>query len=120
VTQLISHRGFTLLEMIIALAVVSLSLVGAASVIRSSVSSSGHLETKTQAYWVAQNEAASLALSDHDLDESVIKSSETVMGRRYLTETILRPVDDSLIAAEITVSTDSMVIVSHSTLLIRH
>jgi len=58
--------GFTLLEVVVALAVVSLALGGALSIASSSARSARHLERTITAHWVARNVIATLRLAEPD------------------------------------------------------
>lgn len=58
-----SNRGFTLLEVMIALAIIAISLGALLSTSGSQASSAGYLKQKTIAHWVALNEITRLQAS---------------------------------------------------------
>lgn len=74
--------GFTLLEVLIALAVLAVALAAALQTGTTSVAHSIHLRDKTFAHWVALNQAAELQLASAwpEIGES---AGESEMGRRH-------------------------------------
>lgn len=57
------HRGFTLLEVMVALAVITLGLAAVIKTVTSTTSNTIHIRDKTFAYWVAQNQIAEIELT---------------------------------------------------------
>lgn len=56
--------GFTLLEVLIALAVIAISLAAATTAISGSIRNASGLQQRTYAHWVAMNKMAELQLSN--------------------------------------------------------
>jgi general secretion pathway protein I len=60
-----SHQpGFTLIEVMVALAIISLSLLAAAAVMGEMINKSNAMREKTYASWIAQNKIAELRLAN--------------------------------------------------------
>ena len=57
------YRGFTLLEVMVALAVITLGLSAVIKTVTSTTSNTIHIRDKTFAYWVAQNQIAEIELT---------------------------------------------------------
>lgn len=55
-------RGFTLLEVLVALAVIAFSLAAAASAVSGNASNASGLQQRTYAHWVAMNKMAELQI----------------------------------------------------------
>lgn len=58
------HTGFTLIEVLVAMAVLSLSLLAAIKVATEVTTSAIHLQDKTYAQWVAMNKVAETRLQN--------------------------------------------------------
>tara|TARA_R110002096_G_scaffold19418_11_gene64666 strand:- start:2919 stop:3275 length:357 start_codon:yes stop_codon:yes gene_type:complete len=99
-----SDAGFTLLEVVVALAVVALALGGALSIASSSARSAAHLERTITAHWVARNVAATLRLAEADARATPGTFEETMLGYRFAAAARLEPITDGLTAVSITVS----------------
>ena len=74
-----SVRGFTLLEVLVALAILSIGLAAATRAIAWSTDSTDALRTRQMADWVAQNQLAMLRAS-HKPPPSDVQTGETVQG----------------------------------------
>lgn len=74
-------RGFTLIEVIVALVVVSLGMLGVITAVSQTASNSGYLRDKTLAHWIAMNRLteARLQKSAPSIDKS---SDEVEMANR--------------------------------------
>lgn len=57
------HRGFTLIEVLVALAIVAFGLIAVFGQLNQSVTAANYLRNKTLAHWVAMNRLAELRLS---------------------------------------------------------
>ncbi len=74
-------RGFTLIEVIVALVVVSLGMLGVITAVSQTASNSGYLRDKTLAHWIAMNRLTEVRLQK--TAPAVDKSSDEVeMGNR--------------------------------------
>ena len=58
-----SVSGFTLLEVMVALAVIALGMAAVIKTVTTTTSNTIHLRDKTFAYWVAQNQLAEIELT---------------------------------------------------------
>lgn len=76
-------RGFTLLEVLIALAVFAIAAAAMISGITDSVAAQSHLERKTLASWVAQNQLALVRLQDAWPDLGEVSGEEEMAGRSW-------------------------------------
>jgi general secretion pathway protein I len=72
-------RGFTLLEVLIALAIVAMSVGALLGTVTSSASNVIYLKEKTQAEWVALNRLTELRI-DKDMPDMGKRTGSTVMG----------------------------------------
>jgi general secretion pathway protein I len=57
-----SHRGFTLVEILVALAIIAVALAAGMRALSQSIDGAGNLKQRTLALWVAQNRIAAAAL----------------------------------------------------------
>jgi general secretion pathway protein I len=78
-----SAFGFTLIEVVVALLVVSLGMLGVIQAVSQTASNSGYLRDKTLAHWVAMNRLTEVRLQK--TAPSIDKSSDEVEmgGRRW-------------------------------------
>jgi general secretion pathway protein I len=76
-----AQQGFTLIEVIVALVVIALGMLGVIQAVSQTASNSGYLRDKTIAHWVAMNQLTAVRLqkSAPDIDKS---SDEVEMGGR--------------------------------------
>lgn len=108
------EAGFTLLEVVVALAVIALALGGTLSIASSSATNTEYLERKVQAHWVARNAAATVRLLPGEEREPVMTHAETMLGRYFVAEIRIERTDDQLRRARITVSEDGVVLADHT------
>jgi len=80
-----AHRrgGFTLVEVLVALALVAATLGGTLIVLRQAVSAQARLEERLAAHWVAENVINQFLLEARELGEHEQAGNETMLGRRY-------------------------------------
>lgn len=88
-------RGFTLLEVLVAVAIVALGLSGVLATINGMVGSSAYLRDKTLANWVAQNHITELRLQSDwpDLGKSTDDVEMAGQQWRVETEVVSTPVE---------------------------
>lgn len=110
-----SAAGFTLLEVVVALAVVSLALGGALSIASASARGTHHLERKITAHWVARNVAATLELTEPDAREALTRLEETMLGYRFQADARFEQIADGITAVSITVSNEAEELVAYNT-----
>ncbi len=79
-----SHeKGFTLIEVIIALAVIAISMAAVINGVGKNVSNASYLREKTLAHWVALNKVVEIQLSDVAIDASEKKGETTLADLRW-------------------------------------
>ena len=76
-------RGFTLIEVMVALIIVGLAMLGAIQVVSQTASTSGYLRDRSLAHWVAMNKLTEVRLQKNA--PAVAKSSDEVemAGRKW-------------------------------------
>lgn len=77
-----SH-GFTLLEVLIALALVAVVLGGSMGVVRESITTQGHLEHRMLAEWAVSNVLDQYLLEHPQLAVDTRQGKETLLGRTF-------------------------------------
>ena len=86
-TRVKATKGFTLIEVMVALAVLAIGMTAALH----STSQAGHagayLKQKTVAHWVASNKAAELAINREWLSPGVTTGTETMANQTWQWET---------------------------------
>lgn len=89
------QQGFTLLEVLVAVAIVALGLSGVLATINGMVGSSAYLRDKTLANWVAQNHITELRLQPQWPDIGKSTDDEEMAGQRWhiATEVVETPVE---------------------------
>jgi len=73
-------RGFTLLEVMVALAVITLGLAAVIKTVTSTTSNTIHIRDKTFAYWVAQNQIAEIELTSGSPKKGFTDGEEELAG----------------------------------------
>ena len=78
-----AHRGFTLIEVMVALVVIALGMLGVIQAVSQTASNSGYLRDKSVAHWVAMNQLTTVRLQKSA--PSIDKSSDEVemAGRNW-------------------------------------
>lgn len=95
------NKGFTLLEVLIALTIIAISLGALISTSGSQASSAGYLKQKTIAHWVAMNEITMLQVENKWLDKGDTRGSTTMAGFEwYWTRTIIETQDKNTMQVE--------------------
>lgn len=75
--------GFTLIEVLVALALVASALGGTLAVVRQAIDTQGYLERRLFAHWVADNVLSQVTLDMANRAEVTREGRETMLGRRY-------------------------------------
>ncbi len=89
------NRGFTLLEVLIALTIIALSLGALISTTGSQASSAGYLKQKTIAHWIAMNEITQLQIENAFPGKGDTDGSTAMAGTEwYWTRTIKETEDE--------------------------
>jgi type II secretion system protein I len=76
-------RGFTLIEVLVALALVAVVLGGTLGVVRESIASQAHLERRLLAEWAASNVLDQYLLEHEQLTVDTRKGKESLYGRDF-------------------------------------
>ena len=88
--------GFTLLEVLVALAILGTSMYGGLYLLNRSIANAGMLEEKILAHWVAQNALAQVALAGQELEEfDLVDESVTMYGQEFLLSVSTEIVDQA-------------------------
>lgn len=77
------EKGFTLIEVIIALAVIAISMAAVINGVGKNISNASYLREKTLAHWVASNKVAEIQLSNVALDADEKSGEETLANLRW-------------------------------------
>lgn len=88
------HRGFTLLEVLVALTIVSLSLGALISSSGSQANSAGYLKQKTIAHWVAMNEITQLQVEKAWPGKGDTKGSTQMAGAEWFWTRSVKETED--------------------------
>ena len=107
----IDHRtrckGFTLLEVLVALTIVALSLGALISTSGSQATSAAYLKQKTIAHWVAMNEITQLQIEKAWLSKGDTKGSTQMAGTEWFwTRTVKETEDDNSRQVELKIYLD--------------
>lgn len=87
-------RGFTLLEVLIALAVLAIAMAAVVKVATNQSAGSAHLKEKTLAHWVALNQIAELQLAREWPSEGKKWTTEELGGHKWHCQTIVTKTPD--------------------------
>lgn len=74
------QKGFTLIEVMVALAVITLGLAAVIKTVTSTTSNTIHIRDKTFAYWVAQNQLAEIELTSGSPKPGFTDGEEELAG----------------------------------------
>ncbi len=77
------QRGFTLLEVLIALAILAIALAAAIKGVSSHVANLAYLKERSLAHWVGLNALTELRVSGQWPKSGEIKGDETMAGREF-------------------------------------
>lgn len=82
-----TNRGFTLLEILVAVSIFAITAVTLLNAQRTQITTSQHLEEKTYAHWVALNYLAEMQLTGRFPDVGEMESQSEMAGRVWLINT---------------------------------
>lgn len=100
-------KGFTLLEVLVALTIVALSLGALISTSGSQATSAAYLKQKTIAHWVAMNEITQLQIEKAWLSKGDTKGSTQMAGTEWFwTRTVKETEDDNSRQVELKIYLD--------------
>lgn len=77
------QRGFTLLEVLVALAVLAIALAAAIKAVSSHVSNASYLKERSFAHWVAMNKVAELRTSGQWPNAGELNGKATMGGAEF-------------------------------------
>ena len=98
------QRGFTLLEVMVALFIVAIALGGAVKVIGNAAANTTRMNNKTFANWVALNQIAKLRISNNWPKFGKIKGDTEMAGRKWVwSQESIKTDDDDIRRVEVSV-----------------
>lgn len=83
-TPVARQKGFTLLEVLIAVAILSIAMISAMIAISSHIKNQVYMKDRTFAHWVAMNSVAELRAHDEWPGSGELTGSEEMGQRSYL------------------------------------
>jgi len=89
-----SERGFTLLEVLVALAVIAIPLVAIMGNITTNVTNAAYLRDRTLAHWVAMNEVAQQQLDNQWPGQGEQKDETLMAGKTWYVKLKVKTTDD--------------------------
>jgi general secretion pathway protein I len=111
VNRVRQNRGFTLVEVMVALVIVAVALPAFLSLVMTQLDGTGAIRDKTMAFWVAENEMTRLQLQHRLLDDFNLPDEDqgevTMAGIEWLWQMENEPTDsgiDGFLQVEISVA----------------
>jgi general secretion pathway protein I len=77
------HQGFTLIEILVALALAAVALVAGMRALAQAADGAGTLKARTLALWVAQNQLAAIQLAPQALSQSPSQGEAVQAGMTF-------------------------------------
>lgn len=106
-TSVQSQRGFTLIEIIIALVVISVALGAVIATTGNSVNHGAHIKDKTIALWVAQNVIADVNIKNNWLSTGVKNQDMMMAGRQwFIKNNVIQTPDKNIRKMDVSIFTD--------------
>lgn len=100
-------RGFTLLEVLVALAIVAVALAALVRTGAQATDNTAYLERKTFAHWVAMNQLVELQATGAGLSKGRSEGTEEMAGIEWQWQRTVKPTPDAkLMQVEFTVGRD--------------
>ena len=101
------HQGFTLIEIIISLVVISVALGTIITTTANSIKHGAHIKEKTIALWVAQNAIAETSIENKWPSSGVDSDEATMAGKRwYIQSKIVQTPDQNIRRMDVSVYAD--------------
>ncbi|MGR8947860.1 MAG: type II secretion system minor pseudopilin GspI [Gammaproteobacteria bacterium] len=89
-------RGFTLLEVLVALAILGTAMYAGFSLLQKTINNANHIEEKILAHWVAQNALAEVDLAGQETEELNVEDGLVNMyGKEFLLNIATELLDES-------------------------
>jgi general secretion pathway protein I len=100
-------KGFTLIEVVVAVAVIAIGLMGTIKTVGTVTKNTAYLNERVIATWVAQNAMASYELNlENDAEKETTGSEEVAGIEWYWTKTLVNTQDPGIQRVEIDVRRD--------------
>lgn len=90
-------QGFTLLEVIVALGIVSVGILGVSRAMSGHITTLNHTEQRVLAYWVASNQLESLRIAGTQPIVGTVTGNESMGGRSWYYQQQTQPTADPLL-----------------------
>jgi general secretion pathway protein I len=90
-----SQKGFSLVEVLVALAVLTIAMAALIGAAARNTSNQSYLEQRIFAHWVAMNHVAEIRLQEDPPAPGTIEGSETLGGREWHWRTEVSATSDS-------------------------
>lgn len=101
------QQGFTLIEIIIALVVISVALGAVIATTGNSVKHGAHIKEKTMALWVAQNTIAEASITKNWLTTGMKSSDAAMAGRKwFIKNNVIQTPDKNIRRMDVSIYTD--------------
>ncbi len=101
------QSGFTLLEVLAALAIAATGLLAVSQTVSTSIDVSSGTESRMVAYWVAGNNLAELRMSEVWPNQGVTRQSTSMAGRKWnISREVKSTADIDVVRVEVSVYTD--------------
>lgn len=81
-----TRRGFTLVEVLVALALLAVALAAGMRALAQTADGAGTLKARTLALWVAQNRLAAVQIDPRALDAGLARGEAVQAGQRFVWE----------------------------------
>lgn len=94
IKSIVRQHGFTLIEIIIALVVISVALGAVIATTGNSVKHGAHIKEKTIALWLAQNTIAEVNIKQQWLSAGTQSSDEKMAGKQWLIKRMVSQTPD--------------------------
>jgi general secretion pathway protein I len=91
------NRGFTLLEVLVALAIVTIALVGLVRTGAQATDTTAYLERRTFAHWVAMNQFAQLQAAGLRLRKGRTQGTDEMAGLKWRWQRTVKATPDPLL-----------------------
>ncbi|MCW8931065.1 MAG: type II secretion system minor pseudopilin GspI [Gammaproteobacteria bacterium] len=101
------QKGFTLIEIIIALMVISVALGAVIATTSNSIKHGAHIKDKTIALWVAQNAIADISIRKDWLSTGMKTQDVTMSGRQwFIKNNVTQTPDKNMRKMDVSIYTD--------------
>ena len=88
-----ANRGFTLIEVLVAVAIAALGLIGVFGAVSQIVGSANRLRDRTLATWIAEDQITELRLSESYPEPSKSSDQVTMVGQEWIYTMVISETD---------------------------